>query len=546
MKNDCLKELQGDGMSGKRIKGNKKTWLLVIALLFLAMGVFTAYRLLYPVQTRDGAEPKLQTAVARLGDLTVFATGAGQLVPASETSAGFDESGILSELLVKVGDKVQAGQVLARLQSGQTDAEISLAQADAQQKVLSAEQALNDLYTSAGQDAAQALKAIQDAEQALKNLQNSDLQTAQAQQAVTEAQKAVDQAQLAYNNARTPADQGTIDSYYAELVLAKAKLKDAAARFDDYAKKPDDDPEKATEQVKYSTALNAYNNALRNYNAVSGTGSEIEQQLTAADLAAAQAKLADAQREYERLKNGATDAEISLAQANLAVAKAQYEALKNKPDAVEIEAAQANLASAQENLNEAEATQTVLELTAPVDGTILSIDASVGENLGTDNIVTIADLSQPMLDVYLDETDLDKVVVGYKADVVFDSLPDSTFTGHIVEINPSLETVSNVNTIAARVQLEADEKTAALSLPVGSNATVDVISGRTQNAVLVPVEALREIAANEYAVFVMQNGEPRLRPVKVGLMDYTSAEITDGLQAGDIVTTGMVETQSAS
>ena len=546
MKNNGLKKLYGNGMSGKRIQWNKKTWIVGIALLFLAAGGYTAYRLFYPVQTGAGTEPKLQTAVARLGDLTVFATGAGQLIPASETSVGFDESGTLSELLVKVGDKVQTGQVLARLQTGQTDAEIALAQADAQQKVLSAQQALNDLYTSAGQDAAQALKAIQGAEQALKDLQNSDLQTTQALKAVTEAQKAVDEAQLAYNNARTPADQGTIDSYYAELVLAKAKLKDAAARFDDYAKKPDDDPEKAAEQIKYSAALNAYNNALRNYNAVSGTGSETEQQLTAADLGAAQAKLADSKREYERLKNGPSDAEIALAQANLVVAKAQYEALKNKPDPIEIEAAQANLTSAQENLKEAEATQTVFELTAPVDGTILSIDASVGENLGTENIISIADLSDLMLDVYLDETDLDKVVVGYEADVVFDSLPDSTFTGRVVEINPSLETVSNVNTVAARVQLEADEKTAALSLPVGSNATVDVISGRTQNAVLVPVEALREIAANEYAVFVVQNGEPRLRPVKVGLMDYTSAEITDGLQAGDVVTTGVVETKSDS
>jgi HlyD family secretion protein len=546
MKNDGLKKLHWSGMGAKRIHRNKKTWLVGVALLILAAGGYTAYRVFYPFQAGSGAAPQLQTAVARLGDLTIFATGAGQLVPASETSIGFDESGTLSELLVKVGDKVRTGQVLARLQTEQTDAEIALAKADAQQKVLSAQQALNDLYSSAAQDAAQALKAVQDAEQGLKDLQNNDLQAAQALQAVTEAQKAVADAQQAYNNARTPADQGTIDSYYAQLVLAQAKLKDAAARFDDYAKKPDDDPEKAAEQLKYSAALNSYNNALRNYNAVSGTGSEIEQQITAADLAAAQAKLADAQREYARLKNGPSDAEIALAQSNLAVANAQYEKLKNSPDPVEIEVAKANLASAQDNLEEAETAQTVLELTAPADGTILSIDASVGEALETGNIITIADLSQPMLDVYLDETDLDKIVAGYEADVVFDSLPDSTFTGRVVEINPSLETVANVNTVAARVQLDVNAGTGPLSLPVGSNATVDVISGRTQNAVLVPVEALREITPGEYAVFVMQNGEPRLRPVKVGLMDYTSAEITDGLQAGDIVTTGVVETKSGS
>lgn len=543
MKDDGLNKLSWSGTGRKRIPWNKKTWLVGATLLLLITGGYSAYRVFVPVKNKAGTTPQLQTAAARLGDLTVFATGAGQLVPASETSIGFDESGTLSELLVKVGDKVQAGRVLAHLHADQTDAEITLAKADAQQKVLSAQQTLNDLFSSARKDTAQALKAVQDADQALKDLQNSDLQEAQALQAVTVAQKAVVEAQLAYHNARTPADQGTIDSYYAEFRLAKAKLEDAAARFDDYAKKPDDDPEKASEQVKYSAALSAYNNALRNYNAVSGTGSELEQQITAADLATAQARLADAQREYDRLKNGPSQAEIALAQSNLAVANAQYEAVKNRPDPVEIEVAKANLASAQEILKEAEETQTMLELTAPADGTILSIDASVGETLGTENIITIADLSRPILNVYLDETDWDKVVVGYEADVVFDSLPDTTFTGDVVEIGPSLETVSNVDTVAARVQLEVEEGSEQLSLPVGSNATVDVISGRTQNAVLVPVEALREISPGEYAVFVMQNGEPRLRLVKVGLIDYTSAEITDGLQAGDIVTTGVVETK---
>jgi multidrug efflux pump subunit AcrA (membrane-fusion protein) len=96
------------------------------------------------------------------------------------------------------------------------------------------------------------------------------------------------------------------------------------------------------------------------------------------------------------------------------------------------------------------------------------------------------------------------------------------------------------------VQLDADSYSKPLALPVGSNATVDVIGGRAENAVLVPVEALREIDNDQYAVFVLENGEPRLRVVTVGLMDYTSAEITSGLEAGEIVTTGTVPTIQTS
>jgi HlyD family secretion protein len=74
------------------------------------------------------------------------------------------------------------------------------------------------------------------------------------------------------------------------------------------------------------------------------------------------------------------------------------------------------------------------------------------------------------------------------------------------------------------------------------NATVEIIGGRAENAVLVPVEALRELSPGEYAVFVMENGEPTLRLVNVGLMDFTFAEILSGVEAGETVTTGIVDT----
>jgi multidrug efflux pump subunit AcrA (membrane-fusion protein) len=173
----------------------------------------------------------------------------------------------------------------------------------------------------------------------------------------------------------------------------------------------------------------------------------------------------------------------------------------------------------------------------------MAIDASVGEAIGTSAIITLADLSQPVLTVYLDEADLDKVAVGYEAEVIFDSLPDLNFTGHVTEVSPSLETISGVDTIVAQVKLDPDSFSKLGSLPVGSNASVDVIGGRAESAILVPVEAVRELGPDEYAVFVMENGEPRLRVVTVGLMDYTSAEITSGLQAGEVVSTGVVDTE---
>ena len=50
---------------------------------------------------------------------------------------------------------------------------------------------------------------------------------------------------------------------------------------------------------------------------------------------------------------------------------------------------------------------------------------------------------------------------------------------------------------------------ATFNLPLGTSASVDVIGGRANQAVLVPVEALHQ-AGDQYTVFVMENGTPKL------------------------------------
>ncbi len=548
MKNIALKNLHFSDFGWKNFHWNKKIWIPAIVLIFLAVGGYTAYRIYTKskAETATTSAAQMQTTVATTGSLVVSASAAGKLVAPKEISVGFNESGTLAELLVTAGDKVQAGQVFARLKTDKTAEEIALAQAEAELNVLTAQQALHDIYSTAQVDAAQALKDVEDAGQALEDLKNSDLQKAEAAQAVAEAEQAVKTAQQSYNGTRSTADDNTIAKAYAELVLAKANLVDIQSKFDDYYKKSDDDLEKASMQLKLSSAQDAYDTAAAYYNAVTGTGSKLDLQQTAADLAAAQAQLADAQREYERVKDGPTPGELALAEANLAVAKAKYETLKDGADPADIAKSEAELANAKAELAVAKEDQAVIDLTAPQDGTILSIDTSVGAEVSAGAIITLADLSQPSLEIYLDETDLDMVAVGNEADVVFDALPDDTFTGHIIQVSPSLETVSNVATVVAQVELDAGSSTKMQSLPVGSNATVDVIGGRAENAVLVPVEAVRGISPGEYAVFVVENGEPTLQSVTVGLKDYTYAQITSGLEAGETVTTGTVATNQTN
>jgi HlyD family secretion protein len=193
------------------------------------------------------------------------------------------------------------------------------------------------------------------------------------------------------------------------------------------------------------------------------------------------------------------------------------------------------LKTAEYNLN-------ATRLSAPISGIVTTLDINVGDFADESSVVTISDFDQPYsLDAYLDAEDWGQVRVGYEVEVSFDIIPGQTFTGTVTGVYPTLDTSSFTSTlvhITARLN-----ETIPYELPAGSSAAVDVIGGRAENAVLVPVEALHEIDDGKYTLFVMENGKLRLRVVEVGLQDLRKAEILSGLDTGDVVTTGVVETK---
>ncbi len=256
--------------------------------------------------------------------------------------------------------------------------------------------------------------------------------------------------------------------------------------------------------------------------------------------ASAQSNLLSAQQELATAQAGPTADEIAAAQttvrtAELALKQAQ---LNQEANALSLQQAQLSLQSAQADVD-----GTVL--TAPFDGVVTAINYNVGEN-ASGAVMTLADMSQPLLEVYLDESDLNMIGLGYQVEVSFDALADQVFTGTVTQIDPTLVTSNGVSVVRALVQLDESSFAKPQTLPAGLNATVEVIGGKAENALLVPVEALREISDGQYAVFVMVDGVPELRMVEVGLMDYSFAEILSGVAEGDVVTTGVVETNSAA
>jgi HlyD family secretion protein len=543
MKTESLRGAHWGSLDKKKAGWNKKIWIALLMLVIVAAAGFGAFRVYTQGQaTVTTTTAKVQTAVARTGELTIYASGAGKVVSSAKINLSFDESGTVSEVLVKVGEEVKAVQTLARLQTNNTTASITASISSGELSVLNAQQKLDTLSSSASTASAQALKNLEDAQTALTDLGDLTLKVAVATQGVADAQQTLDTAQQAYDNAHSTGSKATIDSYYAAMLAAKQNLEKAQENYNNNLYRKADDIIRARATSQLSTAHQNYNYAVWNYNAAQGTANKTERSVTEANLAAAKVKLNDAQSGLVLAMKGPTPGEIALAKAKVDAAQAEWNRLKDGLDPRDVAIAQATLDNARAQLELAKAKKLVIDLVAPTQGTILSIAVNAGEAAGTSTFITMADLKKPRVQIYLDETDLGKVSVGLEADVVFDALPDQTFVGHVVEVNPSLVVTQNVSTVSALVELESGALTDNQTLAIGMNASVDVISGRARNAVLVPVEALRSIGTDEYAVFVMENGTPKLRTVTVGLQDVTSAEILTGLKSGEVVTTGVVAT----
>jgi multidrug efflux pump subunit AcrA (membrane-fusion protein) len=103
-----------------------------------------------------------------------------------------------------------------------------------------------------------------------------------------------------------------------------------------------------------------------------------------------------------------------------------------------------------------------------------------------------------------------------------------------------LVTVDGTSAVQAWASLDLGAQ--EVNLFSGMTADVEIVTAETRDALLVPVQALRETSAGEYTVFVVtSDGELEMRTVVVGLMDPVNAEVLDGLELGDIVSIGEAE-----
>jgi multidrug efflux pump subunit AcrA (membrane-fusion protein) len=328
----------------------------------------------------------------------------GNIVPKDYMYLAFPGGGHVAEILVKQGDAVTAGQVLARLgDQQQYQANLTAAQLE----LTNAQQVLDDLN------------------------KNSDLAAASAWLSLLDARQNLIQAQNAWSAVDTDAYQQQIDDAVIKVSDMKTQLEDAQTEFDKYANLASDNPTRKTAETALKDAQDNYDQAVHEHDQLI-----IDHDRAQANLSLAQAQQNQAQNDYDATRNGPDLEKLSLAQQNLDVAQAH------------VDAAQSALAN--------------LDLKAPFNGTVVDVNVSVGELVGTDKwAVLVADFSEWYVETSdLTEQEVVKLSMGQAATVIPDAVPDLHLASSLSEISDMFYV--SAGDVLYHVRLKLDQTDPAL------------------------------------------------------------------------------------
>lgn len=242
----------------------------------------------------------------------------------------------------------------------------------------------------------------------------------------------------------------------------------------------------------------------------------------------------------------------------------------------EVRAAEFSVKSAEASVAEAKEQLTKTRIYAPISGTISALNVEKGERVvgtsmmtGTEMMV-VADLDKMEVQAEVNENDIVKVSLNDTAFIEVDAYLNRKFKGLVTEIansakvsGTSTDQVTNFDVkvlILHESYADLIDSAAHKIYPFrpGMSATVDILTNTRENVISVPIAAVATRALNEKkkeeqtatlqtgtaktetrteVVFVHENGRAWQKPVKTGIQDNVSIEITEGLAEGDEVIT---------
>jgi len=166
---------------------------------------------------------------------------------------------------------------------------------------------------------------------------------------------------------------------------------------------------------------------------------------------------------------------------------------------------------------------------APLDGFIIKRNMEPGQFFSiSDDVLVMAD--RLIVQAQVDETDIGRIKVGQKADIVLDAYPEASIPAQVEQIAYESQTINNVNVYMINVLPE--------SVPSyfrsGMSATVNFHIDERNDVLELPLTAVKKKSGRSYA-FVRRDGIVKAVQIKTGLENNSKVELISGLSEGDEV-----------
>ena len=225
----------------------------------------------------------------------------------------------------------------------------------------------------------------------------------------------------------------------------------------------------------------------------------LEQSLFRSAVEQAEANLARAEADHERVRLSLTDAETKLARARQLEARQLIPANELEAAVVtrasaeaQLRASAAGVTQARASLRQAQVNLSKTVITSPIDGVVISRNVDVGQTVAASLsaptlFLLAADLTQMQLNASIDESDLGSIAPNQPVTFTVDAYPGDTFGGTVKQVRLNPVVTSNVVTYAAIITAPNPE----LKLKPGMTATLDVEVARKDDVLRVPAAAIR-------------------------------------------------------
>lgn len=332
-----------------------------------------------------------QTTKIQRGNLTATISAAGTVTARSQVSLVFQTAGQVKEIKVEVGDKVKAGQVLAKLDTTDLETSVTKAQIALESSKLQLEKTKRGPKPAQIESAKASLASAQAAYQvALTKYGLTDAQIAVARAQLDKSASAIQRAQAAYEW-----EKNNWLNKDPTLSAQKKALDDA--------------------QDAYGTTLISYNQQVASIN----------------------------------------DTGIKSAASQVAQAQSSLDKLLDTPTPEDIAQAEAAVKQSEASLKQAQVALAKATVVAPFDGTVGDIFVQIGQwATASTQVIALVDLSKLDLTVTMSEVDVPKIQAGQQVELVLDAEPGVVFNGALTQIDLVGTTTQGVVNYGATVSID--------------------------------------------------------------------------------------------